>query len=218
MSNSLWPCSNPRPWSQWCHPTISSSVTPFSSCLQSFPASGSFPVSRLFTSGGQHIGASASASVLPMNIQGWFPLELIGCIFLLFKGTLKSLLQHHRLRDEDILEICWETMWICSTQRRRQWRPTPVLSPGKSHGWRSLVGCGPWRRYESDTTEQLHFHFSLSCIGGGNGSPLQCSCLENPRDGGAWWAAVNGIAQSRTWLKLLSSSSSTQTWLRWQIL
>ena len=164
MSNSLWPCSNPRPWSQWCHPTISSSVTPFSSCLQSFPASGSFPVSRLFTSGGQHIGASASASVLPMNIQGWFPLELIGCIFLLFKGTLKNLLQHHRLRDEDILEICWETMWIYSTQRRRQWRPTPVLSPGKSHGWRSLVGCGPWCCYESDTTEQLHFTFHFHAL------------------------------------------------------
>ena len=61
---------------------------------------------------------------------------------------------------------------------------------------------------ESDTTERLHFHFSLSCIGEGNGNPLQCSCLENPRDGGAWWAAVYGVAQSRTWLKRLSSSSS----------
>ena len=60
---------------------------------------------------------------------------------------------------------------------------------------------------ESDTTERLHFHFSLSCIGEGNGSPLQCSCLENPRDGGAWWAAVYGVAQSRTRLKRLSSSS-----------
>ena len=92
--------------------------------------------------------------------------------------------------------------------RRRQWHPTPVLLPGKSHGWRSLVGCSPWSREESDTTEQLHFHFSLSCIGEGNGSPLQCSCLENPRDGGAWWAAVYGVAQSWTQLKWLSSSSS----------
>ena len=92
--------------------------------------------------------------------------------------------------------------------RRRQWHPTPVLLPGKSHGWRSLEGCSPWGRYGSDTTERLHFHFSLSCIGGGNGSPLQCSCLENPRDGGAWWAAVYGVAQSRTRLKWLSSSSS----------
>ena len=67
---------------------------------------------------------------------------------------------------------------------RRQWHPTPVLLPGKSHGWRSLVGCSPWSREESGTTEQLHFCFSLSCIGEGNGNPLQCSCLENPRDSG----------------------------------
>ena len=67
---------------------------------------------------------------------------------------------------------------------------TPVLLPGKSHGQRSLVGCSPWGCKESDTTERLHFHFSLSCFGEGNGNPLQCSCLENPRDRGAWWAAV----------------------------
>ena len=90
---------------------------------------------------------------------------------------------------------------------RRQWHPTPVLLPGKSHGWRSLVGCSPWGRYQSDTTEWLHFHFSLSYIGEGNGNPLQCSCLENPRDGGAWWAAIYGVAQSQTRLKQLSSSS-----------
>ena len=70
--------------------------------------------------------------------------------------------------------------------RRRQWHPTPVLLPGKSHGRRSLVGCSPWDRWGSDMTERLHFHFSLSCIGERNGNPLQCSCLENPRDGGAW--------------------------------
>ena len=78
----------------------------------------------------------------------------------------------------------------------------------KIHGQRSLVGCSPWGREESDTTDGLHFHFSLSCVGEGNGNPLQCSCLENPRDGGAWWAAVSGVAQSRTRLKRLSSSSS----------
>ena len=72
-----------------------------------------------------------------------------------------------------------------------------------------MVGCSPWGRKESDTTEPLHFHFSLSCIGEGNGNPLQCSCLENPRDGGAWWAAIYGVAQSRTRLKRLSSSSSS---------
>ena len=102
--------------------------------------------------------------------------------------------------------------WICTCVykvRRRQWHPTPVLLPGKSHGQRSLVGCTPWGRKESDTTKRLHFHFSLSCIGEGNGNPLQCSCLENPRDGGAWWAAVYGVAQRRARLKWLSSSSSS---------
>ena len=98
-----------------------------------------------------------------------------------------------------------------SKPRRRQWQPTPVLLPGKSHGRRSLVGCSPWGREGSDTTERLHFYFSLSCIGEGNGNPLQCSCLENPRDGGAWWAAIYGVAQSQTQLKRLSSSSRSKT-------
>ena len=79
--------------------------------------------------------------------------------------------------------------------------------PRKSHGQRSLVGCSPWGHEESDMTKRLPFHFSLSCIGEGNGNSLQYSCLENPRDGGAWWAAVSGVAQSRTRLKRLSSSS-----------
>ena len=103
VSDSLWPhelqharlpclsptpraCSNSCPSSQWCHPTVSSSVVPFSSLLKSFPASGSFPVSEFFTLGGQNIGASASASVLPMNIQGWFPLGLTDLISLMSKG------------------------------------------------------------------------------------------------------------------------------------
>ena len=81
---------------------------------------------------------------------------------------------------------------------RRQWHPTTVLLPEKSDGRRSLVGCSPWDREESDMTERLHFHFALLCIGEGNGNPLQCSCLENPRD---------GVAQSRTRLKWLSSSN-----------
>ena len=103
------------------------------------------------------------------------------------------------------------------TQRSKLWNPNPGLLPGKSHGWRSLVGCSPWGLEESDKTERLPFHFSLSCIGEGNGNQLQCSCLENPRDGGAWWAAIYGVAQSRTRLKQLSSSSrediyGEQTW------
>ena len=110
-----------------------------------------------------------------------------------------------------LLEFPLLTLWTSRLFffffRRRQWQPTPVLLPGNSHGWRSLVGCSPWGREESDTTERLHFHFSLSCIGEGNGNPLQRSCLENPRDGGAWWATVCGVTQSRTRLKWLSSSS-----------
>ena len=93
---------------------------------------------------------------------------------------------------------------------RRKWQPTPVFLPGESQGRRNLVGCRLWGHTESDTTEWLHFHFSLSCIGG-TGNPLQCSCLENPRDRGAWWAVVYGVTQSRTWLKWLSSSSSVET-------
>ena len=93
---------------------------------------------------------------------------------------------------------------------RRRWHPTPVLLPGKPHGRRSLVSCNPWGREESDTSERLHFHFWLSWIGEGNGNPLQCSCLENPRDGGAWWAAFYGVTQSRTWLKRFNSSSSKE--------
>ena len=98
------------------------------------------------------------------------------------------------------MKVAW--LW------RRQWHPTPVLLPGKSHGRRSLVGCSPCGCEELDMTERLPFHFSLSCSGEGNGNPLQCSCLENPRDGGAWWTAVYGVSQSRTQLKWLGSSSS----------
>ena len=98
--------------------------------------------------------------------------------------------------------------------QRRQWHPTPVLLPWKSHGWRSLEGCSPWGRWGSDMTERLPFHFSLSCTGEGNGNPLQRSCLENPRDGGAWWAAVYGIAQSQTRLKWLSSKALLHIYIK----
>ena len=98
---------------------------------------------------------------------------------------------------------CRQLQWFSLTR----WHPTPVLLPGKSHGRRSLEDCSPWGRWGSDTTEGLHFPFSLSCIGEGNGNPLQCSCLENPSDAGAWWAAVYVVAQSWTRLKWLSSSS-----------
>ena len=99
----------------------------------------------------------------------------------------------------------WDT-----TPRRRQWHPTPGLLPGKARGRRSLVGCSPWRHEELDMTEWLHFHVSLSWIGEGNGNQLQCSCLENPRDGGAWWAAIYGVAQSQTQLLLTQQQQQQQ--------
>ena len=110
---------------------------------------------------------------------------------------------------EENYSLFYLSFWLCSFMfpREGNGNPTPVLLPGKSHGRRSLVGCSPWDRWESDTTERLHFHSSLSCIGEGNGNPLQCSCLENFRDGGAWWAVVYGVTQSWAWLKWLSSSS-----------
>ena len=124
-------------------------------------------------------------------------------------------MQNSTVGSDSHLEISHVVVWpaniliVFSTVnlqfQRRQWHPTPVLLPGKSHGWKSLVGCSPWGRWGSDTTEWLHFDFLLSCIEGGNGNPLQCSCLENPRDGGA---AISGVAQSRTRLKWLSSSNS----------
>ena len=113
----------------------------------------------------------------------------------------------HQIITVSLLMIFKHIYW------RRQWHPTPVLLPGKSHGRRSLVGYSPWGREESDTTERLHFPFSLSCIGEGNGNPLQCSWLENPRDGGVWWVAVYGVAQSRTPLTRLSSSSSKHIYI-----
>ena len=167
-SDSLWPhglqhstppcpsptprvCANLCPSSQWCHPTISSSDVPFSSCLQSFPASGSFPVSQLFTSGGQSIGASASASVPPMNIQ----------------------VKHLRLIRRVIINIlraslvvrCWGICLQCKRARfnpwvekmpwRRKWLPTSVFLPGEFHGHRSLASYSTWGHKELHTTEPL---------------------------------------------------------------
>ena len=131
-------------------------------------------------------------------------------------GCLGHIISH--ICPSMFLPLPWGTMIKTVTRvalGRRQWHPTPVPLPGKSHGQRSLVGCSPWGRKESDTTERLHFHFLLSCIGEGNGNPLQCSCLENPRERAAWWAAVYVVAQSQTRLKQLSSSSSSSTLVNW---
>ena len=157
--------SNSSPSSRWCHPTISSSVVPFSSRLQSFPASGSFSASQFFPSGGQSTRVSASASVLPMNIQNCFPLGLTGLISLQSRDSQES-------------------------------SPAPQLE--SIHSWALSLLYGP-------TFTALIVLFSCVSLtvrsmgsqGEGNGNPLQCSCLENPRDGGAWWAAIYGVAQSQ---------------------
>ena len=149
-------CSNSCPLSQWCCLTISSSAAPFSSCPQAIPTWRSFSVNQLFTTGGQGIRASASASVLPINIEGWFFLRLTSLISLLSKGLSRvfsnstiqkinssafSLLYGPTLISLTVVFLLSALWW-----QRRQWQPTPVLSPGKSHGWRSLVGCSPWGR------------------------------------------------------------------------
>ena len=174
------PCPSPTPGvypnscpsSQWCHPAISSSVVPFFSCPQSLPASGSFPMSQLFASGGQSIGVSASASVLPMNTQDWPPLGWTGWLSLQSKRLSRvfsnTIVQKHQFFGTQLSSFQLShpymttgktialTRWTFVGKvtsllfnmlpRRRQWHPTPVLLPGKSHGWRSLVGCSPWDR------------------------------------------------------------------------
>ena len=108
-------CSNSCPLSQWCHPTISSSVALFSSCPQSFPASGSYPVSQLFTSGGQIIGASALAPVLPLNIQGWFPLGFTGLISLSKRHS--RVFQHHSSKAS----ILWRSVLFMAQSHIHTW-------------------------------------------------------------------------------------------------
>ena len=126
------PCSNSCPSSQWCHPTILSSVVPFSSCLQSFPASGSFLMSRVFASGGQSIGASASASAssLPMNIQDWFPLELTGLISFLPINLSKPM-----------LSVIPKTEWLdfCTFFLLKTWKCFQELCTNKNYASNDLA-------------------------------------------------------------------------------
>ena len=148
MSESLWPyrlqhawlpclslssgvCLNSSLLYHWWHPTISSSVAPFSSCPQSFPASGSFPMSRLFITDGQHIRASASASVLPMNIQGWFPLGLTGFISLL--SLVSSIMQCLRISADQSERVCMEDL-----NRIPMWRNGPKEGHQEWHNFRPL--------------------------------------------------------------------------------
>ena len=169
-------------------------------------------------------GASASPSVLPVNTQDWFPLGWTGWVSLQFKGSQEAFstaIRKHQLFSSAFFMVQLSRPYMTTGKiiALAIWTfVTKTISLlfntlGIFHGWRSLVGCSPWGRYQSDMTEQLHFHFSLSCIGEGNGNPLQCSCLENPRDSRASWAAIYGVAQSRTRLKRLSSSSSSSSFV-----
>jgi len=160
-----------------CYLTISSSAAPFSFCLQSFSASGAFPISQLFTSGGQTIRTSASASVLPMNIQDWFP-------FLAVQGTLKSLLQHHSLK----VSILW-----CSAFFLVQLSHA-YMNTGKT------LALTRWT-FVGKAFSVLFNTISRFVMGEGNGNLLQYSCQGNPVGRGAWWAAVCGVTQSQARLK-----------------
>ena len=131
-------------------------------------------------------GIFSNTKVLNVDqVLFFFFFSFVICDLLLFfcKSYVISVLTFRPVTHFELsfLHMVWgRYLW------RRQWRTTPVLSPGQSHGRRSLEGCSPWGLEESDTTERLHFHFSLSRIGEGDGTPLQYSCLENPMDGGAW--------------------------------
>ena len=132
---------------------------------------------------------------------------MISCLPLLFNLICNQVLLI--LPPEQFPDLCF-SLYLFSKNKLGEGNGNPLQYSclEKSHGRRSLIGCSPWGCQESDTTQRLHFHFSLSCIGEENGNPPQCSCLENPRDWGSWWAVVSGVALSRTRLKQLSSSSS----------
>ena len=168
--------------------------------------------------------------LLYITIENIFTYSVGGLVILLLPLLCKSFLVWYspmwfcfcspclrgHIKKKKWIHVLWlwcEFVFTWCVSWRRQWHPTPVLLPGKSHGQRSLVGCSSLGSKESDRTERLHFHFSLSCVGEGNGNPLRCSCLENPRDGGAWSAAVYVVTQSWTRLKRLSSRCiSTNNW------
>ena len=167
-------CSNSCPSSQWCHPTISSSVIPFSSCLQSFPASGAFQISQFFTSGGQSVGVSASAWVLPMNIQDWFPLGLTGVISLLFKGM-------HRWSPKSLHNF------LNYIGRADAEAEVPILRPPDAKNW--LIRKDPdagkdWRQEEKGTPEDemvgwhhwLDGHELKQALGVGDGQESLVCC------------------------------------------
>ena len=149
----VYPDSCPLSW--WCHLAISSSVVPFSSCLQSFPASGSFPMSQFFASGGQSIEVSASASVLPVNIQDWFPLGLTCWISLQSKGI-------SRVFSNTVVQKQPNPVF-----GKRKWQPNVVFLPGEFHGQRNLAVYSPWGLKDLDKTEWLSLHIHIAIQNGG---------------------------------------------------
>ena len=231
MSDSLWPdglqhawppCPSPTtgvyscPLSQWCHPTISSSVGPFSSCLQSFPASGSFPISQFYASGGQSIGVSTSASVLPMSIQDWFPLGLTGLISLkskdsqesslklqfkstnslalsfLYSPTLTSILPSECNDCADDVSSWLGRKEITFLSRVKLFTYTIWLNrvPQVAQVVKNLLAKA------EVTGDTGLIPGSGRSPAGGDGNPLQCSRLENSMDRGAWGA--HGVTESQT--------------------
>ena len=189
-------CSNSYPLSRWCHPTLLFSVVPFSSCLQSFPVSGSFPMSQLFTSGCKSIGASASASILPMNVQGWLPLGLTGLISLQSKGLSKvfsniTVWKHQFFSAEPslrsnshistwLLEKCRGLRWMNPPwwiQRGSQFpectKPCPQHSSGASF-WMSELHL--WKRMISSNSARVHPSAVLCLVA------QSCLTLCNPMD------------------------------------
>ena len=223
LQHARLPCPSPTPGAyssscpsnRWCHPTIPSSVVPFSH-LQSFPASGSLQMSKFFTSGGRSIGASASASVLPMDIQDWFPLGLTGWISLQSKG-LSSLFQHHS--SEAPILHCSAFFMVKPSH--------PYMTTGKT--------TALTRRTFADKVMSLLFnmlskfvtaflprskHILISFVltsGVGNGNLLQYSCLENPMDGGACRLHSMGLLRvGHDWVTSLSLFTFMHWRRKWQ--
>ena len=202
-------CSDSCPSSRWCHPTISSSVASSSSCLQPFAASGSFPVSQFFASGGQSTGASASASVLPINIQGWFLLGQNGWISLQSKRLFKSLLQHHSSKASIlqcsaffIVQLSHPYITTGKTIALTTWtfvgKVMSLLFNMLSKLFMGFISSSDGKASTCNAGDQVSIPGSGRSPGEGNGNPLLYSCLENPTDRGAWWATIYGVAKSDT--------------------
>ena len=137
------------------------------------------------------------------SVHGMFQARVLEWVAIAFSGRGRGKVQNTGFKKN---KLGWGQGRPATGARLHSRCSVPTISPNLMQ--RSLVGCSRWGLEELDPTERFHFHFSLSCVGEGNGNPLQCSCLENPRDEGAWWAAVSGVTQSRTRLMRLSTNSN----------